>query len=98
MNYSNENNVYIPRFDMPQPKSYTIEEVREKGVIVYVSEDGSRATVQMTDGLTVSFCGVTLSPEGKILDFIRKSVNKYARVRPIKENVGELTDDPNTVG
>lgn len=81
--FPNENNTYIPQVALPQPKSHTIEEVREKGVIVYRSEDGKRATVQITDGMIVSFCGVTLAPDGSILDFSRKSVNRYATIRPM---------------
>ena len=66
--YPTENKVYVPTFP-DTPRDVTIEEAR-KGKIVAMSDDGTRATVQVTIGLTVCYCGVTLDSDGKICEFI----------------------------
>lgn len=79
--YPTKNNVYVPSF-RHEPRPITIEEVRQHGRIVALSDDETRATVEVTipGSLVVSYCGVTLNSDGTIEDFIPRPVNK--RVDP----------------
>lgn len=77
--YPTENNVYIPSLPDNQ-RPITIEEARS-GRIVALSDDCSRATVEVKVGLTVSYCGCMVDPEsGKILEFIPRPVNKFKSI------------------
>ncbi len=76
-----EGNTYIP--DLTSiPPAPTIEEVRRDGVIVMT--DGVTALVQTTKGMAVSFCTVTLNPDGTIADFVPRPINKYIQVKSRK--------------
>lgn len=78
---------YVPGFTKEGEQAPpTIEYVREHGEICAVSEDGTRATVGVKHGMTVSFVGVSLTPEGKVDDFLRKTINKYVRVVPVERD------------
>ena len=65
-----------PDFTPPPPPA-TIQEAREKGRIVWT--DGINATVQMTQGLFVSFVGVVLDFDGKPMAFIPRKRNGFVR-------------------
>lgn len=45
--HATNNRIYVPNVDVKE-RDLTIEEVRELGKIVAVSDDGKRATVQVT--------------------------------------------------
>ena len=77
-------NLYVaaPSFDMPAAPS--IEYVREYGQVCSVSEDGTLATVGVKYGLVVSYCAVTLNPDGTIGDFMPRPINRYVQVEPLK--------------
>lgn len=78
-------------------RDITIEELREKGDIVVISDDGLRATVKFTHGLTVAYCGVTLDKDGKIEDYIKregisgssKFIGKFSKITPVIEEKHE---------
>ncbi len=76
--YPTEDKMYVPGPPI-KPELLTIDYVREHGVVVMVSEDGLSGLCQVTKGLVVSFCGVILTPEGKIQDFSPRPINRYVR-------------------
>lgn len=82
--YPTHNKVYNPTF-LNEERDLTIEEVRANSKIVAVSDDNQRATVQVTIGSTVCYCGVTLDSEGKICEFIPTPKNTFYKVNPAKE-------------
>jgi len=96
-----KNNEYIPFAEPVDRVPLTIKDLQERGTIASVSEDGTRATVQISQGLMVSFVGVSLLPDGTIGDFLRKTLNKYVKVDPSevkKTNFAALWDAPSTEG
>lgn len=79
--YPTENTVVVPEFgDKPRP--ITIEEVRKYGRIVALSDDNTRATVEVKipGSPVVLYCGVLLNEDCTIREFIPRPVNKYVRV------------------
>jgi hypothetical protein len=71
--FATSNNIYIPSDPVNDTHPLTIEEVREHGKIVSLSEDETRATIQVTIDKAVCYCGVTLDKEGKIEGFIERT-------------------------
>ena len=76
---------YIPA-DLAAWEPPSIAEVRERGQIVLTNAERTRATVQITSGLVVFYCAVTLNPDGTIGDFVPRPINRYARITPMKED------------
>lgn len=87
--YPTTNTVVIPKFG-DQPRPITIEEVRQYGRVVTLSEDGTRAAVEVKipDSYVISYCGVTLNEDGTVKDFIPR-VNGYAKYAAVKEKPSE---------
>jgi hypothetical protein len=75
------NNLYIPSGEAKPPPP-TIEYVREHGVVVV--GDGETGLAEVKCGLVVSYCRVTLNPDGSIKDFAPCRINKYVRITPEK--------------
>lgn len=57
--YPTTNKIFAPQ-TANEERDLTIEEVRQYGQVVALSEDGTKATVQVKIGLTVCYCGVIM--------------------------------------
>lgn len=78
--YPTNNKIYVPNVDLKE-RELTIEEVRQYGKVVALSDDGTRATVQVTIGLTVVYCGVIVVDDGTIKEFIPRPKIRHLYVK-----------------
>lgn len=88
--YPTNNKIYVPSVDVKE-RELTIEEVRQNGKVVALSDDGTRATVQVTVGLTVCYCGVIMADDGTIKEFIPrpKRVHTYVKDKADQPDIVE---------
>lgn len=85
--YPTDNKVYVPDFP-DKPRDVTIEEARA-GRVVALSEDGSRATVEVKIGTAICYCGVIMNPDGTVKDFVPR-VNRDSKVSPAPDQQGSF--------
>jgi len=78
--YPTENKVYVPSLT-DEKRKVTLDEAKT-GRIVALSEDGTKATVEVKIGTQIVYCGVTVDENQKVIDFIPrpKGTIKYVTV------------------
>lgn len=79
--YPTENQVVVPEFGN-KPRPITIDEVRQYGRVVTLSDDETRATVEVKvpGSLVVSYCGCLMNSDGTVRSFIPRPVNRFIKV------------------
>lgn len=76
--YPTTNEVYVPSFT-DEKRKVTLDEAKT-GRIVAISDDNTRATVEVKIGTQIVYCGVLLNEDGTIKDFIPRPINTFKSV------------------